>query len=216
MVSFRYTLIVLALLNFGCATMKNSAELEDLDGGQANIIEQTSEEPPSAAPERRSKKSWKESYIGSKGYITRPPLFETQGDREKFQRCLPFTIKNFESRSGKVVMTIEQGGNQINLTGANRQYFKLSSKLRLRELDSYFVKKLDRGIASVDKACSGQIAQSMTEKEFLFVVGTPEKVNIYTKNNQKVQEWVYVSKDGNAPPMAYYFSRGRFYAWKRP
>jgi hypothetical protein len=214
-------LIVLILIgfNFACSTGEiHIGEGEEQES--PNIVAETSDEPPSAE-EPAKKASWKSSYIGDKGYLNRPPMFETAADKDKFLRCVPFTVKNFESRDGKMVMTVEQGGNKIKIVGANRKQFKLNGKLRIGELDQFFVKKLSwsketRSTASQSRACSGQLVQSMTEKEFLFVAGSPEKINTYTKDRQKVQEWVYVSKDNSAPPMNYYFSRGRMYAWKKP
>ncbi len=210
------------MFSVGCSTLfkggksaenKGAEEITEMSEGTI-VSESEMDRVPANPP---TKGSWKTSYIGLKGYFSRPPTFASGADKDIFKRCEPFTIKSFESKGNQLIMTVFQGNNVINVTGVNRQPFKLSARMRIKELDRYLWKKLDlgggRNIASnMPKVCDGKLATSMTEKEVLFVAGSPEKVNNLKANNKPVKEWVYVGLDKT--PFSYFFSDGRIYAWK--
>lgn len=211
------------LLLIGLVISNISCSLMDKKNGKSDSIDYDKDLVSQSESDKNSKaKDWTSSYIGVRGYFNRPPTFESANDQEKYQRCAPFIITALTKKSNSIVMTILQGNNTINIVGANRKYFRLNTKNRIYELDHYLVKELDiankatRQVASLaGRACDGKIANQMTKSEFLFVSGSPEKINNLISGKEKIEEWVYLSdNNGKKTQVSYFFNRGKIYSWR--
>ena len=172
------TFILVSVL-IGC-----SSQPKDYTSKDPVIINYDESKIPRTLPEKEARKGVKESqYVGVSGHFSRPPLFSSPEFEDVFNRCDEFTVTAVNQSSGRVIVTIRQGENVLQVVGLNGREFQGNALGQVPLLNKYFVKNLDvlrsrgeRYIASVsERLCTGKLWKGMTKEELLFVKGKPKK-----------------------------------------
>ena len=166
----------------------------------------------------RKQTHWTKKYVGVSGYFKRPPLFSSQAEAKKYNRCSPLKIVRFNEGAGEVTLIAVQQGEPMKIVGLNRNLFTLSPGQRLPDIDRHFVKNLDivnssRKLARAeDYLCKGQAWKYMTKEQFLFINGKPDRVLKGKGKYRNTFQWVYKSED-RSQKKSYYFTNGLLWAW---
>ena len=192
--------------------------------------------PPESTTLNSSSSPWASSYLGRKGYFSRPLVF-VGGEGTEFQRCQISEIMEiktdcysnctnediFNGTKGFIRVVIKQGDKLFDparVSGENGVFVVEGGKIKA--LDSYLVPalkipsksvKFKEGNKSVrDLLCSNTIWTGMTEDEFLFIKKEPSEINRTTMRGLDLHQWVYRSGDYKAE--YYYFKNGKLTSWQ--
>src|SRR5438105_34188 len=127
--------IALAAVLAGCASAKKTNpddwNSKAVEPGSAPTADGASNQNPADAESHR------QSYVGVKGYLDRPPLFIDKISQSFFQRCLPIEITAVHRQGGQVLVTAKQENYTVTLSGINRKSFTLSPGGKITLLNQY-------------------------------------------------------------------------------
>ncbi len=214
------------LLLSGCATFDKSPDIgSQIESPPTDIppVEVTPAVPEKAqhakARPRVQKQSEQHSYVGMKGYLSRPPKFADKDADKSYERCASIEITGVYQSGKTILVYAKQNGRTFSITGINRRDFSITDKNKVPLLDQYFVKTLSwagqgRHTASNNnqKTCAGQAWKDMPKEQFQFVSGDPEYRRPVKFEAGQYDVWTY-GDISQSNYRHYYFLSDRLYSW---
>lgn len=210
---------MIAVLVAGCASAKKAPpddwQSKSVEPGPAPGDTVEMDKSPHSHKEYR-----KQSYIGRRGFLARPPLFIDAVSQSFFQRCSPIVITGVHVENKRLVVTAKQENYTLTISGINRKIFRKRKDGRMPLLSRYLVKNLDvlqsarRPSAAQNPICSGGARPNLDAKQFRFIAGDPEYRKVYKGPQGQFDVWAYQGL-GHTNPQFYYFRDGRLYSWTR-
>ncbi|MBK9321943.1 MAG: hypothetical protein IPM97_03115 [Bdellovibrionaceae bacterium] len=222
----RHMLFAIFLLS-GCALFQSSPDL----GSQSEIppvdIPPSVEVAPLSAERispvkakvRLQRQPEQLTYVGLRGYLSRPPKFSDKNSEKSYERCEQIEITSVYQSGQTILVNVKQKGRSFSIVGINRKDFTITDKNKVPLLDRYFVKALTwvgqgRQTASNNnqKTCAGQAWKDMPKEQFQFVSGDPEYRRPLKFAAGQYDVWTYGDVN-QSNYRHYYFLSDRLYSW---
>ena len=211
MIRHRVCIAITGMLVAGCASTGKNLE-------PFFQVTPSSSEPLTPTADTYSGDAERPAYVGVRGFLARPPLFDDPAAQKVYDRCAPIEVNKIQEEGNRILVVARQKDHTFAISGINRKPFKKSSSGRLPLLDQHWVRSLDllhppRDVSSdARRVCHDAVWRDMKKSEFQFVAGDPEFRQTYKATQGQFDVWTFIGKE-KSKPRYYYFLGDRLYTW---